>query len=189
MIVACFDVNTTVMVLEEGRRLQKLVGDVRVGELVQTVSDDGQREMWTEVVGVEASNVSSLKGSFLFTELEVEDGSKVTVTSDHGVLVREWESGSRAALRVLASKDIVEGEELVGWKSGEWRALKVKKSTLLKKSSKITLRTRSGTVLANGVLVSTLCGEAYDSGSGWSETVKGWKEVHFGLEEREGVNE
>jgi intein/homing endonuclease len=184
MIVACFDVNTAMTVLQDGQPVEKQVGDLRVGELVRTLSDDALREEWTEVVGVEETNGASVNTSFLFIELELEDGSKVTVTSDHGVLVHESASGSspdsRPVVRVVSSQDIVSGDKLVRWESGEWKALKVRKVTMIKKSSKITVRTRSGTVLANGVLVSTLCGDAYESGSEWSETAERWKEMHFG---------
>jgi hypothetical protein len=111
-------------------------------------------------------------------------GVRLSVTSDHGLLVVEddeqeseglRESGSGTGLRLYRADSVK-----VGWKvkcsDGSLRRVEAVQEE--KRSERASVGTAMGTLLANGALVSTICGSEFEDGAALEEVLPRWQQSH-----------
>jgi hypothetical protein len=165
---ACFANDTTVAVsAPDGTLHSTPVSAVHAGDQVLTLVDG--RPIVTRVV----RNVQS-KGSFDFFEFEVRSDHTVStlkVTPQHAMLILD----ASRELRFFVPADVRVGDEMLSSDGSTWNVSGIRRST---GAEKFTLVTSEGSVLASGVLVSTICDEEISSGLKMDDVVEGWKLKH-----------
>lgn len=165
----CFANDTTITVsATNGTLLNKPISAVHAGDQVLTLVDG--RPITTRVV----RNVKS-SGSFDFFEFQVRsDGAEVSilkVTPQHSMLLvdplGEMRFSLPAAVRV--------GDEMQSSDGSAWKVSQIGHSV---GNEKYTLVTTEGSVLASGVLVSTICEEEIRVGLKMDDVMPIWKLRH-----------
>jgi intein/homing endonuclease len=122
------------------------------------------------------------------------DGRSLDVTPDHALLI-----GSEHKLKAAGAVsvgDVLPTVSEVVWRSnssvrGQRQRLSeaerqeekekekgVDKVTRLRRREKVTIATRHGSIVANGVLVSTMCGDSFKDGETFESAVPAWREFH-----------
>jgi hypothetical protein len=192
--LTCFAIDTQVQVISNGIPTLVNVESLNPGDQVLTL--ESGLATYTEVQWVKKTEADRMKreGGFDFVELEVEGGA-LEVTTDHGVLV-----GPELKLKLAGAVGV--GEELPVVSEEVWRAnssrqlsqqakgqglgldpgvkrmKRVKGVRAVQHQEKVTVATQHGSIVANGVLVSTLCGEAFKEGESLEAAVPAWREYH-----------
>ncbi|KID84696.1 hypothetical protein MGU_08041 [Metarhizium guizhouense ARSEF 977] len=165
---ACFSNDTTIaMYAPDGTRLEKPISAVRDGDSVLTMADG--RPVPTRVI----RNVQS-SGSFDFFEFEVLSHHTIAtlkVTSQHGMLLVDPLGEMRFAL----PGDVRVGDEMQSSDGSAWKVSRIGHSVGV---DKFTLETTEGSVLASGLLVSTICEEEINAGTRMDDIMPGWKARH-----------
>jgi hypothetical protein len=135
-------------------------------------SEEGGKWKWSPVVFVKAS-----WEEYEFVKVIVrasigegeEERFKVKVTEDHGMIVDK--EGRESLVKAVKVKEGEKVKTSVGWG-------KVESVERLKSRGKVTVATKSGSVLAGGVLVSTICGDQFEEGESFAEVVSRWRKIH-----------
>lgn len=165
---ACFANDTLISVAApDGTLLEKSISEVNVGDEVLTLVNG--RTSTTRVVRNDHSS-----GMFEFFEFDVRSGKSVStlkVTPQHGMLVVD----RRGDLRFSHPVDVSVGDVMQTADGSEW---KVSRIGHFVGDEKFTLVTTEGSVLASGLLVSTLCEEEIKSGSKMDDVMPAWKLRH-----------
>jgi len=165
---ACFASDTTITVsAPNGTLLNKPISAVHVDDQVLTLVD-GQ-PVTTRVV----RNVHS-SGSFDFFEFEVQSDrgvSTLKVTPQHSILLVDPLGEMRFSLPANVSVGDV-------MRSSDGSVGKVSHIGHSIDNEKFTLVTAEGSVLASGVLVSTICDEEIKVGAKMDDIMHGWKLRH-----------
>jgi hypothetical protein len=163
---ACYEPTTIVMVPDPlGKPISKMIGELQAGDKVLTI--EGNEEMFTEVLFVATKTNETVE----FVKLSTSEGELV-VTVDHGLLMEDGEGRL-----VLTRADEMEVGGKIRTGKGYGRIEGVKRA---KGSSRVTVGTRSGTLLANSILTSTICGDSFKKGEALSEVLPGWLSTHGG---------
>jgi intein/homing endonuclease len=181
--VSCFDENTIVLrqaadqigVITQSGLEEVRVSDVKRGDLVATLVN-GSVSL-TKVVALIPFSSSQ---EYDYVHLRSSGGRELKVTSGHGVIVirdvglegaaagERGRSEQRSSRRkgntteVLVKAKSVKVGDLVKVSSGEVE--EVTSVELHVGRGKVTLSTETGSVLANGVFVSTICADTYEDG-------------------------
>lgn len=181
---ACLDDSTKVIVRSalNGEAIERKVQAVIRGDLVLTIHPYTAAPAWTRVRSNIAYESSSNADHFEFIELLTETHKAINVTEDHVMVIGvgvEWHN--KLAGQVVCG-DVVMDQNGV--------AVRVTDVRRHQKRLKYDLVTEDGTVLANGVLVSTVCADNFASSSrfetgklGTSEfaaTLATWRRDHAG---------
>jgi len=165
---ACFANDTTIPVFTpDGTLINKPISAVHVDDQVVTLVD-GQ-PITTRVV----RNVRS-KGRFDFLEFEVRSDRAVStlkVTPQHGMALAD----PLGDLRFALPADVRVGDRMMSSDGSAWEVSHIARSI---GEEKFTLVTTEGSVLASGILVSTICEEEITVGHTWSDVLRGWKLRH-----------
>lgn len=141
----CFDPDT-ILLTSHGA---KQISDVHPGDYVLTQGEDGV-EFHTKV-----EQNSLTEGNFTFITIVLDDprASTISVTEQHGVMTY----GEDGSFVILEAKTISMGQRLRVGGSGSAKVVSVERSV---RSAKYALATEDCTVLANGILVGTVCMDA-----------------------------
>jgi hypothetical protein len=159
----CLGNETTIEVSDDGYVSQKPISEIKSGDKVFTIANHSK--VLTTVVWSEKS-----VGVFDFDIIFIGK-SIVVVTPTHGLL----KMGSEGDVLVMAtSKDVIAGDVMVTAEGLE-RVLSVEHTH---REEKYTLVTEEGSVLASGVLVSTMCEDVYDVGTPFLSAVADWRRLH-----------
>jgi hypothetical protein len=165
---ACFANDTIIAVsAPDGTLLEKPISAVHVGDQVLTLVDG--RPATTRVV----RNVRS-SGSFDFFEFEARSGyavSTLKVTPQHSMLLTDQQGEMRFSLPA----DVSVGDEM---QSRDGSTRKVSRIGRFVGEEKFTLETTEGSVLASGLLVSTICDSEINTGLKMDDVMHGWKLRH-----------
>jgi intein/homing endonuclease len=136
------------------------------------------------------------EGGFEFVRVDVE-GHSLEVTPDHALLIGGehklkaagavwvgdvlptvseglWRANSSVRGRRLSGADVDEVEKV---KEKE-RAKVVERVSRSRRREKVTIATQHGSLVANGVLVSTMCGDSFKDGETFESAVPSWRELH-----------
>ncbi|KAF8159150.1 hypothetical protein B0H34DRAFT_702277 [Crassisporium funariophilum] len=182
---ACFAsdtaIATVVSVPNVGNSTQVLnrpISEVHVGDEVLTMVDGKQRT--TRIV----HNIHS-KGDFDFFEFELVRAHpaamghlqavstrKLKVTPQHSMLLVD---AMGEGLYFADAEDVRIGDKM---KTGDGSAWQVSNIHQSRANEKYTLVTSEGSVLASGVLVSTICDEAVGTGQKLDDVLPDWKSKH-----------
>ena len=140
----CFGSETKFAVRSEDEVLTMMdASHIKPGHSVQTLEDGALT--WTNV-----TNSLEIEGPFDFVEITIADGTSISVTPEHIVVIQDQND-----MFLISAKNLQIGHVLVGLKD----ALEVVGLKKTSQQSKVTISTEKGTALANGVLVSTICGD------------------------------
>lgn len=166
-LLVCFAEDTPVTVLRGAAALPIPVQDVRPGDLVRTLDELTGRVAWTTVTlnakhtsGPAAGGIGAGAG-FDFVTVTTAGGRAVTVTTDHVMVAHV--NGSLTAMR---AGDLAPGHELLGdpavapasAPASAWSPDEVVGVRRHGMPAKWELATERGTVLAGGLLATTICG-------------------------------
>merc|ERR1712048_833131 len=144
----------------------KKVRDILPGDYILTL-DSGNKTAFTKVV----HNPRSL-GLLNFVEIVLTDGSAFNVTDNHVVV-----TGRGVDFNVSSAGDVLQGHVMLTT-SGPMPVKSVRKMT---QSEKWPLVTNAGTVLVNGVLTTTICGESLQTlPPQFPEAIAQWRRAHDG---------
>ncbi|KAF8161691.1 hypothetical protein B0H34DRAFT_796432 [Crassisporium funariophilum] len=192
---ACFAGDTSISALislpntKNGTYIiNKPISEVRVGDEVLTLVD-GQHRTTRIVRNIHA------KGDFDFLEFElvrihalgIEDGGvastrNLKVTPRHSMLLVELLSSE---MRFAHAEDVKKGDMMKTSDGSTWQVSNILPST---GDERYTLVTAEGSVLASGVLVSTICEEEVSTGQRLEEVEQGWKLKHgYGMYTQQGL--
>jgi hypothetical protein len=165
---ACFANDTIIAVsAPDGTLINKPISAVHVDDQVLTLVD-GQ-PVTTRVV----RNVQS-NGSFDFFEFEVRTDRAVStlkVTPQHSMLLVD----PLGEMRFSPPADVSVGDKMQSSGGSAWKVSHIGHSM---GDEKFTLVTTEGSVLASGVLVSTICEEEINVGLKMGDVMQGWKLKH-----------
>jgi hypothetical protein len=165
---ACFSNDTTIAVATpDGTLLQKPISAVHAGDYTLTMID-GQLSNTRVIRNTQSS------GSFDLFEFEVRSNHTVStlkVTPQHGMLLVD----QLGELRFSFPADVRIGDEMMSSDSSPW---KVSRIGHFVGAEKFTLETAEGSVLASGLLVSTVCEEEISPGIRMDDIMPGWKARH-----------
>lgn len=153
--VACFDKNTTFLVLENGEEIEKNISIVKVGDMVRTLHDG--KLVWTKVL-----RCINTAGNFDFIQLNFQNviggnQKQLSVTTTHGMILLSENN----FLTLTPAKDLTVGDKVI---SSEGDVLVITEINKAMMEDKYTLETSDGTVIASGIFVSTLCEEEINNG-------------------------
>lgn len=150
---SCVSPETSLSVLRDGVAIPTPVSEVIRGDRVLS---DGH-EMATV-----SRNVFT-PGNFTFVELTTMPGGRVlTITPDHGVVLHRVHDGVlQSVVSIDAARNVVAGDTMLADDGSLVVITEVKKTVI---RGKYTLETTSGTVVANGLLIGTMCGEEVANG-------------------------
>lgn len=175
----CFLDNVTVHVVEQGHEdLLRKVQDVETGEMVFTMVN-GKSEP-TEVLW--NRRVAGTSDFLTFVVVAASGRSmEISVTDNHNLLV--FRDGTT---RVVQARDVHLGEVMRGAAardiskmSHSFENVTIKAIRLAQHGYRNELITRHGTVMANGVHVTTICDDAYYARFADSESaLKDWRRAH-----------
>ena len=160
-VSACFSSDTIFYKLEDGQVKKVLVHELKKNDLV--ISNNENKI--TKVV----RNVKD-KGIFNYIQIILESGEELKVTDEHGVIVIEDESNRR----VLKANNLREGQKLITFEGP--KAIKTINNLNLK--DKYILETLDGTVIANGIYISTICENMINEKIDADDLIKDWKNKH-----------
>jgi hypothetical protein len=161
----CFDPSTRVSVLRNG---EPTVAEVEIvelgrGDFVETLKN-GLR-VPTKVTFAQVNANATVE----FVAIVLENGLELKVTIEHGLLVVR--DGTSTIVKASNAKVGDRVETVKGLSA----VTRVKKQ---KGVERVTIGTSSGTVLAGGVLVSTLCGVGFEDGTPFDEALAVWQKSH-----------
>ena len=144
----CFHEQTIINVLEKDDKImKKQVSDIKTGDRVLTY--DGEKKILTKVI----KNIEN-KGSFIFYEFKCRNKDSniksITVTENHTMIVYS-KDGKKIQLRLANQVKI---GDLFRTIDGMFEIFEINKKMM---NRSFNLKVESGTVLANDILVSTLC--------------------------------
>ena len=117
-------------------------------------------------------NVKSL-GTFNYTQITLESGKTLTVTNERGVIILNNKSNKK----IIRASDLKEGQMLITLQGAEV----IKNLKYLSIKDKYILETEDGTVIANGVYVSTICEDMIDEKINADDLIENWKAKHSNL--------
>lgn len=180
-LYSCFDANTTIVVLEDGREVKKNIADVHGGDMVRTLRD---RELvWTKVL-----KNKKTEGEFEFVQIDarnITDGNyhRIRVTPVHGMVL----VGEDDQLTLDAADNMLVDDKII---VSDNDILSVTEVNRVKMQDRYTLETVDGTVLASGIFVSTICdGEIVGGEQFFDSKIEDWKERHSALIDENISNE
>ena len=161
MATACFDENTKIAKYENGQIKDANIYELKKNDIVLA----NNLNKFTKVV----RNVKS-EGTFNYTQITLESGKTLTVTNEHGVIIMDHESNQK----IMKASDLKEGQMLITMKGTEI----IKNVKYLSIKDKYILETEDGTVIANGVYVSTICDDMINEKINADDLIKHWKAKH-----------
>ncbi|GKZ31187.1 hypothetical protein AbraIFM66950_011399 [Aspergillus brasiliensis] len=165
---ACFANDTLVTVSgPDGMLHPTSITAIHAGDEVLTLVN-GQPTTTRVVRNIQSS------GTFDFMELEVQSGterSTLKVTPQHGLLLIDHQE----QIRFSFASDVHVGARIPSGNGAPWIVSRVKH---VSGSEKFTLETTEGSVLASGLLVSTICEEEISTGLRMEEIMNDWKSRH-----------
>lgn len=161
MATACFDKNTKIAKYENGQIKDANIYELKKNDIVLA----NNLNKFTKVV----RNVKS-EGTFNYTQITLESGKTLTVTNEHGVIIMDHESNQK----IMKASDLKEGQMLITMKGTEI----IKNVKYLSIKDKYILETEDGTVIANGVYVSTICDDMINEKINADDLIKHWKAKH-----------
>lgn len=165
--LACFSEDTQVIVYRGEGEKTVSVSDINPGDMVQTL------EHGRVTKAAVLRNIKS-EGKYEFVEL-VFDDRILTVTPGHGIVVL---SGSGELIMKKAKLAQI-GDKLISAEGLEKTILSVNFKWL---KTKHTLETLEGTVLASGLLVSTICEQEIGQGfEPFEQKISDWRSRHAGI--------
>ncbi|WP_440652057.1 Hint domain-containing protein [Cysteiniphilum sp. 19S12-1] len=152
----CFSPDTQIIVLEDGQQINKHIDQVKVNDLVKTLH--GGQTAWTRV-----TKNDRYDGTTELVEITLQDPKsdnqphiKLKVTPLHGVVLMNDQ------IRTIdIAKNTVIGDKMECLDGKVLQVIGVDKSI---SNAEYTFETASGTVLASGVLVSTIYDASYSKG-------------------------
>jgi hypothetical protein len=144
------------------------VADIATGDLVQTIGDDNDT-VWTEVI----YNLRST-APVRFINLTTLGGSNLLVTPTHVLAVTPW-AHAEAAMQLRSADAIQMGDALMQRDGVMTRIVAVGD---VAGDTRYTLVTRLGTVLADGVLVPTMCDDSGAAGGDFGSGLAKWRDLH-----------
>ena len=137
----CFDKETNVK-KRNGEIVR--VSDLAVNDEIMT--SESNEDSFTAV-----TNVTVVHGSFDAHKFIMEDGKTITVTSPHLMLVHK-----DGELKPMVAKD-VQLHDIMSMEGGKMS--KIVEVENLQIATKVNVETRAGTLFANGIFVTGMCGE------------------------------
>lgn len=163
----CFSNLTTFKVFENRKLILKQISDIKPEDLVLT--SRGGNDLLSSVLFNEKSY-----GNFTFFRLNVSLNNKpkvtktLEVTSTHGILVIDRSTNET----LITLPDKLKTGSIVLTEEGEGKITSVSKFW---KEERFTLVTKKGSAFASGVLVSTICDDAFKEGMKFPDVLRGWK--------------
>lgn len=148
VFIFCFEENTKVTMRGENGRIESVTMDkLKVGDFILTSEDD--ITTFTEVTNATKLTAMGNVEAFSAKKLTFSDGSGLTVTDPHQMIVNT-EDGNF----VKSAKDLAIGDIMLK-ASGERIKIADLKSVDLK--TKVNVETKKGTLYANGILTTGMC--------------------------------
>ena len=138
----CFSTNTKMIVLEKNEECKKSVSEIRKGDLVLTF--DGKEKVFSKVIENKLN-----EGIFEFYEIQLKNGSNISVTGNHTMIVFDKDAKE---IKFKFACELKVGD-LLRTKDGLHEIMKINNEM---KYNSYQISTEKGTVLANDVLVSTI---------------------------------
>lgn len=178
----CFSNETTVTTKHGDGEVLTPMHEVRAGQMVLTLEDG--RRAWTKVL-----QNTRVEGSFAFVRVTAEQGASaydLTITEEH-LTPRVSRPGAHghAQLDLTKAKHVRVGDQIpmtpINQSSGA--GAKVTSVERFSMSHKHVLATSAGTVVAGGLLTTTVCDD-YDLIEGQQDMagfLQAWRRVHAGL--------
>ena len=164
VLTACFSSDTIISKIENGQIKKVSIEELKVNDLVLS----NNQNQFTKVV----RNMKS-EGIFDYTQIILESGKQLIITNEHGVIVLDNESNKR----IMTANNLREGYKLITLEGPEV----IKKINSLQTKDKYILETEDGTVIANNIYVSTICGDMIDEKMNSDDLLKLWKNKHEAL--------
>jgi hypothetical protein len=159
-----------ITVLEGYKEHNRPITAIKEGDIVRTMN--GKEPSWTKV-----TKIRKAIGDFEFIVVSAQSKTdmrkvQLNVTTEHGMLLRN-DDGS---LSIDAASNLVVGDSLATENNDVLAVTGVDKTRM---GEKYILETTDGSVLASGVLVSTICGEEVSGGENlWDAKLKDWQSRH-----------
>ena len=138
----CFSTNTKMIVLEKNEECKKSVSEIRKGDLVLTF--DGKEKVFSKVIENKLN-----EGIFEFYEIQLKNGSNISVTGNHTMIVFDKDAKE---IKFKFACELKVGD-LLRTTDGLHEIMKINNEM---KYNSYQISTEKGTVLANDVLVSTI---------------------------------
>ena len=163
----CFEGNTTVKVLENGKEVEKEIKDVKKDEMV--LVHNGKEKRYAKV---EDNKIT--EGDFEFYVVKVrdlKDSSKtkeITITPEHNMIILDENKN----IKLVSAMDLKDNE-IMDSEDGLCQIYEISKKTL---KNKYSLSVKGGCVLANGIFTSSICSE--NNAQLLKPTLKDWKKYH-----------
>jgi hypothetical protein len=161
---ACFSDNTKIIKFENGQIKNVYIYELKKNDLVLA----NNLNKFTKVV----RNIKS-EGIFNYTQITLDSGKILTVTNEHGVIIFD----DKLNKKIMRASNLLEGHMLITLHGPEI----IKNVKYLSIKDKYILETEDGTVMANGVYVSTICDDMLDEEINADELIKHWKIKHSKL--------
>jgi hypothetical protein len=131
-------------------KVKKRNGDI-VGVIDLAVGDDIMTSESNEDSFTMVTNVTVVHGSFDAHKFIMEDGKMITVTSPHLMLVHK-----DGELKPMVARD-VQLHDIMSMEGGKMS--KIVQVENLQIATKVMVETRAGTLYADGIFVTGMCGE------------------------------
>jgi hypothetical protein len=170
-LASCFHENTSITVQRKTSALNQTtetisIAMVKAGDLIQTLNEHTHLPEWTKVMSNTFHETPSS-----FVALQTDDGSMLSVTEAH--VMKVYRDG---VIYALPANKVTVSDQIMDHQRQLHQVISVSQST---GSGKYDLITDYGSVLANGLLVSTICEDALTSEHPlWNYTLSAWKAVH-----------
>ena len=166
---ACFGSETQFIVAEEDKCIKKNSPEINIGDTILTLKNG--RPMWTTVV----RNLKT-EGEIECVQIDAQnangDTKQLKVTPEHGLIVLNQDE----TMLINAANKIRISDKVITHKGEIFSITNVTRSTM---NEKYTLETSEGTVLASGILVTTLCGEEVtDTPQDFDSKMNDWQARH-----------
>ena len=161
---ACFHEDTKITKFENGQIKEVYIYELNKNDIVLA----NNLNKFTKVV----RNVKS-EGTFNYTQITLESGKTLTVTNEHGVIIMDIELNKK----IMRANNLKEGQILITMDGPEI----IKNVKYLSIKDKYILETQDGTIIANGVYVSTICDDMINEKINADDLIKYWKIKHSNL--------
>eukprot|EP00038_Savillea_parva_P021552 m.35324 g.35324 ORF g.35324 m.35324 type:complete len:313 (+) comp5268_c0_seq1:60-998(+) len=190
LLTVCFAEHTHVTVLRPDssgriRAMDTTVPAVRPGDLVQSLDEATGHPIWTQVAANVAHEVKAeAANSFDFLTITTASTS-VTVTTEH-VMVALFNNTAYAvpANQLFVGQNVIIGSitsthpSLDSHGDGLWNHEVIVSIATEKYRTKWELVTERGSVLANDVLVTTICGLMPQTNTAFAPALETWRSQH-----------
>ena len=142
IIPFCFSADTKMIILENNKQYKRPVSEIKNGDLVLTF--DGKEKVFSKVIENKLN-----EGIFEFYEIQLKNGSNISVTGNHTMIVFDKDTKE---IKFKFACELKVGD-LLRTTDGLHEIMKINNEMMY---NSYQISTEKGTVLANDVLVSTI---------------------------------